>query len=81
MTVTTKVAEGGRIVIPATYRKALGVQVGDEVILRLDADGVRVYTLRQAIQQAQAVVRGHVPEGRSLVQELIEERHAQSARE
>ena len=31
-------------------------------------------TPRQAIKQAQALVRGHVPEGHSLVDELIAER-------
>jgi AbrB family looped-hinge helix DNA binding protein len=30
----TRVNENGRVVIPASYRKALGIKAGDEVILR-----------------------------------------------
>ena len=41
--VKTKLAEGGRIVIPAEYRQALGLQIGDEVILRLEDGAVRIW--------------------------------------
>ena len=51
--VRTKLTEGGRIVIPAEYRQALGLQVGDELILRLEDGEVRIFTLRQAIKRAQ----------------------------
>ena len=43
-TCTTKISAGGRVVIPAEYRKALGVRTGDEVILTLDDGEVRLYT-------------------------------------
>jgi AbrB family looped-hinge helix DNA binding protein len=79
--VRTRIAEGGRIVIPAEYRKALGLQVGDEVVLSLDEDQVRVYTIDAAIRRAQALVRQYVPAERSLVDELIADRRAEAARE
>ena len=56
------IAEGGRIVIPADYRRALGLKVGDEVILRMADGEVHILTRRQAIKKAQALVRKHVPE-------------------
>jgi AbrB family looped-hinge helix DNA binding protein len=40
------IAEGGRIVIPAGYRRALGLKVGDEVILRMADGEVHVLTRR-----------------------------------
>jgi len=46
--IKTKLGEGGRIVIPAEYRQALGLQVGDEVILRLEDGSLRIFTPRQA---------------------------------
>ena len=69
-----KVAEDGRIVIPAEYRQALGLHVGDDVILRLEDGEVRILTLQKAIQRAQELVRRYIPEGRSLADELIAER-------
>ena len=75
------IAEGGRIVIPADYRRALGLKVGDEVILRMADGEVHILTRRQAIKKAQALVRKHVPEQKSLVQELIRERRGEAANE
>ena len=70
----TKLAEGGRIVIPAEYRQALGLHVGDELILRLENGEVRIFTTRQAIRRAQELVRRYIPQERSLSDELIAER-------
>ena len=75
------IAEGGRIVIPADYRRALGLKVGDEVILRMADGEVYILTRRQAIKKAQALVRKHVPERKSLVRELIRERRGEAANE
>jgi AbrB family looped-hinge helix DNA binding protein len=72
--VKTKVAEGGRIVIPVEYREALGLHIGDEVILRLEDGEVRIFTPSQAIKYAQDLLRPYLPEGRSLSEELIAER-------
>jgi bifunctional DNA-binding transcriptional regulator/antitoxin component of YhaV-PrlF toxin-antitoxin module len=68
-------------VIPAEYRRALGIHVGDEVILRLEQGEVRILTPQQAIQRAQELVRQYVPAERSLVDELLGERRAEAARE
>jgi AbrB family looped-hinge helix DNA binding protein len=76
-----KIAEGGRVVIPADYRRALGLKVGDEVILRMADGEVHILTRRQAIKKAQALVRKHVPERKSLVRELIRERRGEAASE
>lgn len=79
--VKTKVSEGGRIVLPAEYRRALGVHVGDDVILRLEDGAVRIYTIREAIRRAQELVSKYIPADRSLADELIAERRAEAERE
>ncbi len=76
--VRTKIGEGGRIVIPAEYRQALGLQVGDEVILRLEGRELRIFTLNQAIKRAQELVSRSIPEERSLADELIAERRREN---
>ena len=76
--VKTKIGEGGRIVIPAEYRQALGLQVGDEVILRLEGRELRIFTLNQAIKRAQELVSHSIPQERSLADELIAERRREN---
>lgn len=76
-----KIAEGRRVVIPADYRRALGLKVGDEVILHMAEGEVHILTRRQAIKKAQALVRKHVPARKSLVRELIRERRGEAAHE
>jgi AbrB family looped-hinge helix DNA binding protein len=76
-----RVSEGGRIVIPAEYRNALNMEVGDDVILCLADGEIRLFTPDEAIRRAQEMVRRYVPEGRSLSDELIAERRAEAARE
>ncbi|MFZ0977775.1 MAG: AbrB/MazE/SpoVT family DNA-binding domain-containing protein [Candidatus Acidiferrales bacterium] len=70
-----RVNENGRVVIPASFRQALGISIGDEVILRIVDDELRITTLRRRLQRAQRLVRKHVKSTTSLVDELIAERH------
>jgi len=69
-----RITEGGRVVIPADFRRQLGLQTGSEVILEVTDGDLRIRSLQRAIERAQALVRRHVPEGVSLSEELIRER-------
>jgi antitoxin PrlF len=69
-----RVNENGRVVIPASFRKALGISGGDEVVLRIEDDELRITTLKHRVERAQRLVRKHVQPGTSLVDELIAER-------
>ncbi len=80
-TCAAKISAGGRVVIPAAYRKALGVKTGDELILALDDGEVRLYTKEQSRKRAREYVQSLVPAGVSLVDELIRERREEAARE
>lgn len=73
--------EGGRIVIPAEYRQALGLHVGDELIIRLEDGSLRLFTPEQAIKYAQDLLRPYLPQNRSLSDELLAERRAEAAEE
>ena len=79
--VATKIAAGGRIVIPADFRREMGADIGDEVILRLVDGEIHILTRAQAIRKAQGLVRNAIPAGRSLVKELLEERRKEAKRE
>jgi AbrB family looped-hinge helix DNA binding protein len=76
-----RINENGRIVIPASFRKALGVNPGDEVILSLEEDELRITTMKRRIERAQRRARQYVKPGVSLVDELIAERREAAKRE
>ena len=76
-----KIGEGGRLVIPAEYRKALGVGTGDDVMLILDGESIHISTPKQGIRRAQELVRAYISEGLNLSEELIAERRAEASRE
>ena len=73
--IKTKLGEGGQIVIPPEFLQALGMEIGDTVILRLENGEVRIFTQKEAIRMAQELVNTYLPEERYLSDELIEERH------
>lgn len=77
-----RIAPGGRVVIPAEFRKALGVGVGDDMVIELAGDELRLRSRQAAIKRVQAMVRKYIPdESRSLADELIAERREEAARE
>jgi AbrB family looped-hinge helix DNA binding protein len=80
--VITKLAEGGRIVIPAEFRQALGMKVGDVLILSLMKNGELIITTRrQAIKRAQELFRRYAPKNRDLLEELISDRRQEAENE
>ena len=79
--IRTKLGQGGRVVIPAEYRKRLGIEPGDEIIVTFKDGEIKITTVREAVRRAQAIVRRFVPEGRMLSDELIRERREEAARE
>ena len=76
----TKIRQGGRLVIPALYRKKLGLKPGDEVSLLLENGEIRVIGQRQAVERAQKMVRQYIPQDRLLSDELIQERREEASR-
>src|SRR5260370_34271284 len=68
-----RINENGRVVIPASFRKRLGIRVGDEVVLQIQDDELRITTLKRNIERAQRLVRKHVKPGTSPVAALIAE--------
>lgn len=75
------IGQGGRIVIPSKMRKQLQVQVGDEVVLQLRDDVLQVMSVHAAVRRAQALIRRHVPQDRSLSRELLDERREEARHE
>lgn len=69
-----KLAEGGRFVIPAAMREAMGVAPGDKLILCVEDGELRVRGQRAAIKRAQRIARKYKKPGENIVDEFLQER-------
>ena len=53
----TKINQNGRIIIPARFRKELGLKEGDGVIISKTADGdIKISTAKQSLEKLQEMV-------------------------
>jgi AbrB family looped-hinge helix DNA binding protein len=75
-----RIGQNGRLVIPARLRRALGIEPGDEVLLRLEEGSLRIVSRTEALRRAQRRVREIVGKGARLSDELIAMRRAERRR-
>ncbi|HLI52226.1 MAG TPA: AbrB/MazE/SpoVT family DNA-binding domain-containing protein [Thermomicrobiaceae bacterium] len=80
-TARVKLGQGGRIVLPAEFRHALGMEEGDTLFLHLRKGYIEVSTPESTMLRIQEEVRKYVPEGVSLVDELFKMRRDEARRE
>ena len=78
MEIRVQIRKGGRLVVPVKLRKALNIKAGDEIVARLENDSIRLIPVQQAVKLAQKAVRQYVPQGVSLVDELIKARREEA---
>jgi AbrB family looped-hinge helix DNA binding protein len=71
----------GRVLIPASFRSALGLKVGDEVDLRIEDNEIRISTLKSRLERSRQRLRKFIKPGRKLAAELIAERREAAKRE
>lgn len=74
--VRVRIDQSGRMVIPASFRKVLGIKVGGEVLLSIQQGELRITTQQHCVQRAQERARRYVKPGTSIVDELLAERRA-----
>jgi len=72
---------GGRVVIPAVFRKAMQVTEGDRLMARVVDGELRLITPQMGIRKAQKIVRETIPGDESLVDTLMENRRREVADE
>jgi len=76
-----KIANGGRFVVPQDVRRSLGIEVGQNVSYHVSDGQLVITTPQAALSRLQELVKGSVPEGASIVDELIRERREEAERE
>jgi len=72
--VRTRVNENGRVVLPAAFRESLGIKPGDEIVMRLEDDQIRIVTLKAQVERVQNLIQRYIKPGTRLSRELIRER-------
>jgi AbrB family looped-hinge helix DNA binding protein len=70
----TKLGDNGRIVIPSNCRKLLHLVPGEDLVLRLEKNGLHLMSLKQSLKQAQAVIQNYAKK-QNLTQKLRELRN------
>jgi AbrB family looped-hinge helix DNA binding protein len=78
---SVRVAEGGRIVIPAEVRERLGLEVGTELVMTVENDRATIMNAKAARRRARERVRRFIAPAVSLSEELLAERKKESERE
>ena len=71
------VGENGRMIIPALFRKTLGLKQGDEVKVKLsDDNSIIIHTPRQSLTKLQNLIKEKSKSG-SYVDDLLEMRRSE----
>lgn len=79
-TMDIKVAENGRMILPQSVRKAMGLQGEAKVILTLENDEVRLTPIGHGVARARALFRQHAKTERT-VDDFLSDRRDEAARE
>ena len=64
-TIDIKVAGNGRMILPASVRKAMGVHGDAKVILTIEDDQVRLSPIGHGVSRAQASLTANMPSRRA----------------
>jgi AbrB family looped-hinge helix DNA binding protein len=73
--------ENGRIVIPATIRKSMGLETGDAVVMTLEEGVLRIESQRTKIRQIQEDFKKFAKPGSRASDELVADRREEASRE
>lgn len=78
-TESVRILEGGRIVIPARFRKELGIEKGDRVTLELVDGQLRLLTAKEGIRRARELLGSFL--GPNAVDDFIADKRREAERE
>lgn len=73
--------DAGRLVLPARFRKALGVRGRTELVASLEGDAVRLRTVGAALERLRAIARRRGRDDGGVVDAFIAERRSDAGLE
>ena len=81
MTETVVLGENGRIVIPSSIRKQLGLKTGDRLTVIGSEHGIRLMSMKMAIDEVRQSILAERGSLKGILEEFVEERHEEARRE
>ena len=75
--IDVKVASNGRMILPASVRRAMGLQGDGRVILTVEDDQVRLSPIGHGVSRAQALYREHAKQART-IDDFLTDRKAEA---
>lgn len=79
--VPLRIGPQGRVVIPAAMRRELEIEPGETLMVHVESRRLVLERRTEILERLRDEVRGVVPAGTSVVDELIAERRAEARRE
>ncbi len=73
--------ESGRILLPEEILAAWGASPGDDLLVRMEGDELRIVTRSGGLRLARSVLRKYPKTGQSMAEELITERRREAKRD
>lgn len=70
----TKIQADGSIIIPTIWLRELHLSAGEELIIQIEDQELRIFSVKHAVQLAQETVRKYNKSKKSLVNDLIKTR-------
>lgn len=74
--IDVKIASNGRMILPASVRKAMGLHGAVKVILTVEGDQVRLSPIGHGVSRAQALYREHAKQART-IDDFLSDRKAE----
>jgi len=74
MLAKVKISKGGKISIPSNCRKILNVSDGDELLFDVKDDQIVISSVKFALYKVRNILKNNNSLGKSLVDELLQER-------
>lgn len=78
MLAKSKIVKGGKVSIPAVYRKSLKLKEGDEIIFNLNNNELTLIPIKTSLQKVHEMINLYHDPNISLVDKLIAERRAEA---
>lgn len=81
MTETVILGESGRIVLPASIRKELGIKPGERLTVISEPNGIRILSRKMALESIRAGIIKKRDSLKGILDEFLAERREEAARE